>query len=97
MEKPWQTIVKDPDERKVLEALANPAWDFRTLDGITRDTMLPEARVQQIINKYLSQAIVRPSPIPDKQGRQLFTLTSREAPLGEYLSVIRSFITKTSS
>jgi hypothetical protein len=97
MERKWQNIVTDPNERKVLEALADPAWDFRTVDGLIRATALPESQVQAILAKYKSQNIIRQSPVTDRHGRPLFTLTSRGTPLTEYLNIIRSFVTKTTS
>ncbi len=97
MEKKWQDIVTDPTERKVLETLADPTWDFRTCDGIARSTGLPEREVQEIVAKYEAQDIIRQSPVRDKHGRSLFTLTSRGTPPGEFWSIIHSSVTKTSS
>ena len=42
------------DWAKVQAALANPAWDFRTLDGITRDTSLPRERVERVLLRIRS-------------------------------------------
>ena len=42
------------DWAKVQAALANPAWDFRTLDGITRDTSLPRERLERVLLRIRS-------------------------------------------
>ena len=97
MQNEWLKITDDPNERKVLEALADPAWDFRTIDGLVRATGLPKSKVRQIVTKYMSQDIIRQSPIPDKQGRELFTLSTKKSTLGEFLNIIRSSVTKTTS
>ena len=49
------------DWAKVQATLANPAWDFRTLDGITRDTSLPRERVERVLLRIRSMLA---PPIP---------------------------------
>ena len=97
MDQRWEKIVTDPAEQRVLEALADPAWDFRTIEGVSKATKLPEAQVERIITKYKEQNLVRRSPVPDKTGRPLFTLTSKGTNVGEILNIIRSAVTKTTS
>ena len=36
----WEDVIKDSDEVKVFESLADSNWDFRSLDGISRATGL---------------------------------------------------------
>ena len=97
MEKKWQDIVTDSNERKLFEALADPAWDFRTIDGLVRVTGLSEPEVQGIITKYEPRGLIRQSTVPSKKGEALFTLPSSGFSAGEVFSIIRSTITKTSS
>lgn len=42
---------------KVEAALANPNWDFRTVDGIVRETGLPREHVQRLLRRH--EAAVR--------------------------------------
>ncbi|HXM23536.1 MAG TPA: hypothetical protein VN948_19925 [Terriglobales bacterium] len=44
--------ITDPTERKVLEALDNKQWSWRTLDGLTKSTDLSETEVLSTLNKY---------------------------------------------
>jgi hypothetical protein len=45
----WHERVHDADERRVLEALSDRRWDFRTVAGLVRATRLPEQRVNEIL------------------------------------------------
>ncbi len=94
MEESWRKEIHDPREYKVFKALADPSWDFRTIRGISESTGIPEPEVASILAKY--QEFVRESRIPDRSGRQLFTLRSRRPKAQELLAEIRSFVTKTS-
>ena len=89
---PW-TEVSDPRDRKVLEALDNPNWDFRTVSGIAKDTGLSESEVRQILEKYPDY--IRRSPLPDARGYGLYSLRSKPVTLQELLSEARTFISKT--
>ncbi len=96
MEKKWQDIVTDANERKVFEALADPAWDFRTIGGLVRATGLSEPDVRGIVAKYKPQGLIRQSTAPRKKREALFTLTSSGVSTGEVMSIIHSTITKKS-
>lgn len=85
--------VSDPRDRKVLEALDNPYWDFRTVGGIAKDTGLSESEVRQVLEKYPDY--VRRSPLPDSRGHGLYALRSKPVKLQELLSEARTFISKT--
>ena len=84
----WRDEVKDPEEGKVFEALADPKWDFRTIEGLSQETKLPEARVSEIILKF--GHLTRKSRIPDKQGRELYTLRDKQS----LMFKLKTFITK---
>ena len=88
----WRDEISDPTERKIFEALDNPAWDFRTVEGISRETALPESLVLDTIAKYPN--LIRRTPVPDTKGRGLYTLTSRGGGLREWYSTTRAFVTK---
>ncbi len=65
-----------PDEkgRAVLAALENPNYDWRTVEGLSRETGLDERTVAGVIRGLtaFSDQIVQ-SAVPDKRGRALFT------------------------
>jgi hypothetical protein len=88
----WSVILTDPKERKVFEALSDPQWDFRTIDGISKATDLTPAEVKAILDKYPD--LVRRSLVRDNEGRDLFTLASRTPRAQEILSQFTTFITK---
>jgi predicted transcriptional regulator len=87
MDRKWEGMVTDPVERKVFEALADPAWDFRTIEGLMKATKLSQSEVEKIIAKY--QGLVRRSPMRDKKGRRLYTLTTKRRGFGEVFNLIR--------
>ena len=92
MSRHWQEIVTDPDERKVFEALEDPQWDFRTVEGMVRTTGLSEEAVQNVIEKF--SELVRQSKVPDRKGRDLFTLARKGETVGEVVNTLRSIVTK---
>ncbi len=86
----WADTITDDRERKVLAALADPQWDFRTVQGIARETGLPEPEVSVILNKYPD--LIRRAYVPDPSGRDLFTLKERPAKLREKLALLRTLV-----
>ncbi|MGA8430829.1 MAG: hypothetical protein WB729_13480 [Candidatus Sulfotelmatobacter sp.] len=88
----WNALLTDPKERKVFEALSDPQWDFRTVDGLSKATALAPADVKAILDKYPD--LVRRSLVRDNDGRELFTLASRPPRAQEILSQLTTFITK---
>lgn len=69
---PSQTkFPKEPKINEVIIALENPIYDWRTVDGITKETNLSAERVLQIISSFEND-IIR-SPIPDDKGYSLYT------------------------
>jgi hypothetical protein len=88
----WSAVITDPKEHKVFEALSDPEWDFRTVDGISKATDLTAAEVKAVLGKYPN--LVRKSLVRDNDGRELFTLASRPPGPQEIVSQFTSFITK---
>ena len=82
-----------PDERKVIDALADARWDFRTLDGLSREAGLAREKVREILDRHAG--LVRESAVPDRRGRRLYTLRSRHVKGQEMLAILRTFIAKT--
>jgi len=46
----WRCVLMNADERKVFEALDDPRWDARTVNGISRSTGLSQTEVLRILN-----------------------------------------------
>ena len=59
------------DKERVLAALANPRYSWRTVDGVGRETGLDSVQVLRII-EGMPDLVMR-SRIPDAQGRALYT------------------------
>ena len=91
----WTQVVEEPDGRKLFEVLADGRWDFRTVEGLSGSTGLPEDRVRDLLRKY--QAFVRQSLVLDRYGRELYTLASRRPTFQEVISNTRAFISKTTA
>ena len=88
----WEKEIADPTERKVFKALADLAWDFRTVEGISKTTSLSDSQVNEILAKY--PRFVRKSAVPNREGKELFTLHSRPIKLRERLALIRMSLAK---
>jgi hypothetical protein len=43
---PRNAVINDPKESKVFEALSDPQWDSRTVDGISKATSLTAVEVR---------------------------------------------------
>lgn len=84
--------VTDPDEMKVLEALATPNSTWRTVWAIVRQTGLPEARVQTILAKY-DLTLIRQSETPSISGSALVGLIEKVGAVSTKTTV-RSSIAK---
>jgi len=92
MKKEWEDLIEDESERKVFEALDDPEWDLRTVQGVSKSSGLPETEVLDILNKY--PAFVRKSLISDESGQDLYRLSDRKVTAGEVLKALKTFITK---
>ena len=80
------------DWAKVRAALANPNWDFRTVDGIARETSLPREHVQRLIRRH--EAEVRMTLTRDSRvgtRRVAYTLRDRPTKLREVVDSILTF------
>ena len=80
------------DWTKVKAALANPNWDFRTVDGIARETSLPREHVQRLLRRH--EAAVRLTLTRDMRlgtRRVAYTLRDRPTKLREVVDSILTF------
>jgi hypothetical protein len=63
----------DENGQRVVRALENPKWDWRTIEGISEETGISPQQVASII-RYLPNVVdVVQSSVPDIKGRPLFT------------------------
>lgn len=82
----------DADWQRVKEELADSAWDFRTVDSLSKATGLTVERVGNLLSRHGDE--VRVANVPDKEGRLLYTLADRPMKLREVLANVRAFIAK---
>jgi hypothetical protein len=82
----------DEHWERVEKALGNPNWDFRTIDGLAKDTGLASEEIRRLINRHSDR--VRVSNVPDTQGRVLYTLASKPIRTREWLATVRAFAAK---
>lgn len=64
-----------PVSDRIIDALEDPRWDWRTVDGISRDTGIPPEDVRVFLAR--SGATVVMSVARDRRGRALFTTRER--------------------
>lgn len=95
MRESWKEQILNPVEREIFEALDDPRWDFRTIAGLSKGTGVPESTVRDVLDRY--PQFIRQSPVPDLEGRALYTLVSKRGGLREWYSTTRAFITKSTS
>ncbi len=82
----------DENLKRVLAALSDESWDFRTVDGICKATGFTPELVAQILEAH--PEVIRISPVPDRKGRPLYTLRSRSPRFKEILASLRAFVSK---
>jgi hypothetical protein len=86
MHQNWRDEITDPDELKVFEALSDPKYDFRTMNGIKKTSGLSVSKIKEILIKY--RHLIRESPIRNEKNQKLYTLISRKKPFNEFLNII---------
>lgn len=83
---------KDPVVSAVFSALASPEYDFRSPEGISRETGLPIEEVNQVLADNAD--LIRRPLVQPADGRPLFTLAGREPGWRERYMQVRSYLTK---
>jgi len=74
---------------RVRGALSNQKWDFRTIDGIARDTGLSREQVEGVLADH--QDLFRQSHLT-RNGEPLYTLREKRESLRERYAELRDFI-----
>jgi hypothetical protein len=73
--------------QRVVAALEDPRWTFRTVDGIARQAVMPAQDVLQVINE--TPGLARRSAMTDRHGSELYAAPERPVPLRERIERIR--------
>ena len=81
-------VSQNDDWLKVLAALEKPEWDFRTVEGLARDTQLEPGRIELLLHSNRSR--VRQTLSRDR--RVVYTLKSRPKKLREIFADIQTFL-----
>ena len=80
--------MSDDEWNKITAALTNEGYQWRTLDGITKEAGLPMERVLALLDQH-SGEIVR-SSVPSADGKALYTTRAKynlmSSPLTKFLS-----------
>jgi hypothetical protein len=77
------------DAFRVLQAVSNPKWDFRTIGGIARDTELSREQVEHVLADR--QDLFRQSHLTHN-GEPLYTVREKPETLRERYAGLRDFI-----
>ena len=83
-------MIQANDWPKVRAALANPKWDFRTVEGVARETGLDAGSVERLIEQHRSEVRQTWS----RERRVIYTLRSRAKELREILADVQMFVSK---
>lgn len=79
-----RSILSPQERRKIIEALEDDRYLWRTIDGIARDTGLPEATIEDaLLQDDLVDAVA--ASYSDAKGRTLYTTRrhyQRKRPFG---------------
>ena len=81
-------VSQNDDWLKVQAALEKSEWDFRTVEGIARDTQLEPGRIELLLRSNRSR--VRQTLSRDR--RVIYTLKSRPKKLREVFADIQTFL-----
>jgi hypothetical protein len=77
----WTKVITDPREKEVFSALDNPEWDFRTVEGLERDTSLDADEVRKVLGKYA--VLIR--AVPSTKYGTVYQLKNRTVQTNEPL------------
>lgn len=87
----------DEDVKKIIiDALENKNYDWRTIDGIVRETALSKEEVCNMIKKLAKDGIVVRAPYTAKNGANIYTTRKHYhetiGPLGRLISALTNRI-----
>jgi len=79
-------------EERILQSLQDPNWDYRTVDGIAKETGEAASNIEAFLEAHPES--VWKSRIPDRQGRSLYTVKGRRAQSKEFWRALSTYIRK---
>lgn len=82
-----EELRKTLDTAVVLKALEDPRWDWRTVQGVARDTGIPENEIFAIIESSPDEVIR--SRIRDEQGQALYATRQHYTKRRQFLDPFR--------
>jgi hypothetical protein len=88
----WQ--IEQSSEEKILAALLDKRWDYRTAEGIVKETGVPFDQVRAFLESRTD--VVWKSSVPDRKDRDLYTAQSRKAQSKDFWHTLSTFISKSS-
>ena len=74
---------------EVFQALKDPNWDFRTIDGIARSTQLSPQDVKNLLDSHKED--VRCTTTWDRPDRVLYTLRSRKRTWRDWAAAFQEY------
>ncbi len=81
-------------EHTVYKALSDEKWDFRTVDGICKETGLPPLDVTGALKKLENLGFARKSLVSDRNGNEIYTLGRKPRSRSERFAELRMFTSK---
>jgi hypothetical protein len=96
---PWQTAISigaesPPPLERLVEALNDPRWEFRTVEGLAEDLGVEPAAVEAKLDAF--PEVARWLPATDDQGRKLLVAARRTPTWKERLLRARAYAAKLS-
>jgi hypothetical protein len=82
----------DLEDSRILDALRDPKWDFRTINGLATELQIPPKRIELVMQKHAGS--IRRSLVPDRSGEPLYTMRTPHMTPQERLALLRIFVTK---
>ncbi len=70
-------------EDKIIAALEDPRYDWRTVEGMAQETGVSEAVVMESLKRLADKVIE--SSTPDERGRSLFTTRRHYSRLNNFM------------
>ena len=66
----------EPLAKKILSAMNDSKWDYRTVHGLSRDVQASESAVQSMVVRY--RDIFAKAPLASASGESLYYLRSKK-------------------
>jgi DNA-binding MarR family transcriptional regulator len=63
-----------PTQRDVINALENQNYNWRSINGIVRETHLPKGEICDMITQLIKDGLVIRAPYRNKKGHRLYTI-----------------------